>query len=532
MIDPTQRQVWLIGGGIASMAAAVFMIRDAGVPGPHIHILEETGLEGGSLDGGPSPVQAGFVTRGGRMLEEEAYQTLWDLLQTIPSLDDPDVSVREEILAFNEQVPTEAKARLIGRGARILNAAEYGFDAHDRAEMTRLLAMSEHALGSRRIDELFSPHFFGTNFWQMWRTTFAFQNWHSAVELRRYFLRFIQEFPRLHTLAGVRRTRYNQYDSITVPVQRWLQARGVDLQLATRVTDADFEDDGRERRCTRLHLKRAGGVEVLALGAQDIAMFTLGSITSDARFGSNDRAPDLVRDRQDGGWALWETLARKAPDFGRPTSFCGNVDEHKWMSFTLTMPDDRLLDRITAYSGNAPGTGALMSFVDSPWLMSVVVPFQPHFRDLPPGQRTLWGYGLFVDAPGEVTGKPMAACTGRELLAELMHQLGLDADPAEAARLSEGVDVTTVMMPYASALFACRAAHDRPRVLPERSANFAFLGQFTELPEDVVFTVEYSVHGAMHAVYRLFGVDRPIPPIYHGLSDPRVGLKALAAAFQ
>jgi len=46
------------------------------------------------------------------------------------------------------------------------------------------------------------------------------QTWHSAIELKRYFLRFIQEFPRMHTLAGVRRTVYNQYHSITVPLQR------------------------------------------------------------------------------------------------------------------------------------------------------------------------------------------------------------------------------------------------------------------------------------------------------------------------
>ncbi len=51
------------------------------------------------------------------------------------------------------------------------------------------------------------------------------------------------------------------------------------------------------------------------------------------------------------------------------------------------------------------------------------------------------------------------------------------------------------------------------------------------LPQDVVFTVEYSIHGAVHAVYTLFDVDRAIPPIYHGLLDPKVGLQALTAMF-
>jgi oleate hydratase len=79
------------------------------------------------------------------------------------------------------------------------------------------------------------------------------------------------------------------------------------------------------------------------------------------------------------------------------------------------------------------------------------------------------------------------------------------------------------MMPYASALFSRRVPEDRPKVIPDGAQNFAFLGQFTELPGDVVFTVEYSIHGAMHAVYTFFGVDRPIPPIYQGLHDPRSG---------
>ena len=82
------------------------------------------------------------------------------------------------------------------------------------------------------------------------------------------------------------------------------------------------------------------------------------------------------------------------------------------------------------------------------------------------------------------------------------------------------------MMPYASALFACRAAGDRPKAVPDGSRNFAFLGQFAELPQDIVFTVEYSIHSAMHAVYTLLGIDRTIPPIYHGILDPRAAFSA------
>jgi oleate hydratase len=524
------KHLWIVGGGIAGMAVAAFAIRDAGVPGHHVHILEELGLPGGSLDGGRAPDGANaWVTRGGRMLTDETYLCTWDLFDSIPSLDDPHTSVRQECRDFNARTPTHAQARLIDAQHRIADASQYGFNTTDRIELLRLLALNDKHLGTRRIDELLGEHFFNTNFWRMWRTTFAFQKWHSAAELRRYFLRFVQEFSRLHTLAGVRRTKYNQYDSMSVPLQRWLLAQGVDVRFATRVTDVDFSTaaDG-SRRATRLHIDNAQGSSQLDLGEHDLAFITLGSITADARYGGNDTVAPLVRDRVDHSWQLWEKLADKAPDFGRPITFCGNVDEHKWESFTLTLHDDVLLKRIEAYSGNAPGTGALMTFYESGWHLSIVVPAQPHFADLPAGTFTLWGYGFQVDHEGDLIKKRMGDATGKEILAELIHHLGFD-DIADHVMAT--TDVTTVMLPYASALFACRAPEDRPLVVPKGSANFAFLGQFTELPEDVVFTVEYSVRGAMVAVYELLGVQREIPAIYHGLLDAKVGLKALEAAF-
>ncbi|WP_031078897.1 oleate hydratase [Streptomyces sp. NRRL WC-3742] len=522
-----ETKAYLVGGGIASLAAAAFLIRDGKFPGENIHILEELPLAGGSLDGRGAAEQ-GYVTRGGRMLEEEAYTCLWNLLETIPTLDDENVTVRQEILAFNEQWPTEARARLIDRDHRILDASQLGLDTRDRIELARLLALPESVIGSRRVDEFFSDHFFATNFWAMWRTTFAFQNWHSAIELKRYFLRFVQEFPRIHTLSGVRRTRLNQYDSIVRPLIRWLTEHGVRFEHGVTVRDVDFTEKAGIRRAKRLHLDRDGRPATIELADLDLAFITLGSMTADAAYGTDDTVAELVRDKRDGGWTLWETLSRKAPDFGRPAVFNGNIAEAAWQSFTLTMRSPVLLKRIEEFSGNAAGTGALMTFKDSPWLMSIVVPRPPHFEGQPEGVFTLWGYGLFIDTPGEHTVRAMAESTGREILDELLGQLGFD-DITEEVRAT--TTVTTVMMPYITSQFARRGVHDRPLVIPHGARNFALLGQFVEIPEDVVFTVEYSVRGAMHAVYRLLGLDKPIPPVYHALSDPKTAFQALKTAF-
>ena len=524
ILNPKNMHVHLVGAGIATMSAAVFLIRDVGVLGEHIHFYEQLPVEGGSLDGARSPSADGYVTRGGRMLEDEAYVCLWNLLESIPSVGNPELTVRQEIAQFSREVPTYARARIIDRNHQILDASDLGLDAYDRVQLTRLLALPEKLIGARRIEDFFSEHFFQTNFWTMWCSMFAFQPWHSAIEMKRYLLRFMQEVPRIHTLAGVRRTKLNQYDSIVLPIQRWLQNYGVQFESGVTVKDVDFVETADARVASALHIERNGQVQEIKLGVQDYVFLTLGSMTADATYGGDDTVPPLIRDKRDGGFELWETIASKAGDFGRPNAFCGNVDESKWESFTLTMTGRALLQRIIDFSGNQPGTGALMTFKDSNWLMSIVVPHAPHFIGQPNDVYTLWGYGLFIDREGNYVNKKMSECTGQEILTELLGQLGFkDADD----EIRKTTRVTTVMMPYITSQFERRVPEDRPLVVPKGAKNFAFLGQYVEIPEDVVFTVEYSVRGAMHGVYELMGVDLPIPAIYHALEHPSVAFQAL-----
>jgi len=516
-------KAYMVGGGIASLSAAVLLIRDSGFRGSNIRIIEELRVAGGALDGSGDPLN-GYVTRGGRMFTEETYVCLWNVLKSVPSLDDPAKSVKDQVWAFNDEWRGDSHARLIDRHHGILDAKDLGFNVRDRLELMRLLATPERVLGTRRIEDRFSPHFFETNFWAMWRTTFAFQNWHSAIELKRYMLRFLQEFPRIHTLAGVRRTALNQYDAVVRPTEKWLAEQGVSFEYGTKVTDVDFVEQSDGRRVETLHCMRDGRSFAYSLGRDDYAFITIGSMTADSRNGDDDHAPQLVRDKKDGAWTLWENMARKAHGLGRPYAFSGNVDESKWESFTLTMRSPLLIERIVAFSGNQPGTGGLMTFKDSSWLMSIVVPHPPHFAGQPEGVFTLWGYGLFIDNKGDYIDKPMALASGGEILTELMHHLGFEDILDEVRRTTT---VIPVMMPYITSQFQRRDVADRPPVIPQGARNFSLLGQYVEIPEDVVFTVEYSVRAAMHGVYGLLGLKREIPAIYHGIADPKVALEAL-----
>jgi oleate hydratase len=85
------------------------------------------------------------------------------------------------------------------------------------------------------------------------------------------------------------------------------------------------------------------------------------------------------------------------------------------------------------------------------------------------------------------------------------------------------------MMPFITSQFLRRGRGDRPQVIPGGSTNLALVGQFCELPDDVVFTVEYSVRCSQQAVYSLLGLDREPPPVYKGYFDPRVLYRAFKA---
>ena len=82
------------------------------------------------------------------------------------------------------------------------------------------------------------------------------------------------------------------------------------------------------------------------------------------------------------------------------------------------------------------------------------------------------------------------------------------------------------MMPYVTAFFMPRAEGDRPKVVPEGSVNFAFIGQFADTVRDTVFTTEYSVRTAMEAVYTLLDVDRGVPEVFNSCYDVRCLLDA------
>ncbi|WP_408328154.1 oleate hydratase [Paraburkholderia nemoris] len=520
--DAEDGKFYLVGGGIASLAAAAFLIRDGHVRGCDITILEALDKPGGSLDGSGS-AESGYVVRGGRMLESK-YLCTYDLFSSIPALDGSK-SVTQEIFEWNETISTSSRSRLVRNGKRE-DIPAYGLDEHDLLTLGRLSIEPEVMLGNSRISDHFDASFFETNFWLMWCTTFAFQSWHSAVEFRRYLLRFAHMSSGFNQLHGIMRTVYNQYDSMILPLRRWLDEHGVAFRPNIQVTDLLFDESGAENRVRGIVCKTAHRRLEIPVATADKVAVTLGSMTAGSSLGSMDHPAALTTVDSTGAWALWKTIAAGRPEFGHPSVFADHIDESKWLSFTVTLRDPALFRLIRDLTGNMPGEGGLITFPESSWLASIVLPHQPHFIGQPADVQVLWGYGLRVDQPGDFVGKPMSACTGREILTEILGHLRIEA---EAAHILEHANSIPCLMPFITSQFMPRSQGDRPHVSPDGWQNLAFTGQFCELPDDVVFTVEYSVRSAQNAVYALLGLDLAAPDVYKGQHDPRIVYKAFSA---
>ena len=286
-----------------------------------------------------------------------------------------------------------------------------------------------------------------------------------------------------------------------------------------RVTDLEFKPSETETTVTGIKCVKDGKEKKIELYEGDFVFATIGSLTAGASVGSMTTAPKINDKHVGGDWALWETIAKGRPEFGKPQVFNERVDQSLWQSFTVTLKDPTMVNKIVEFTGNEPGTGTLMTFKESGWFMSMVLVNQPHFINQPDNVQVLWGYCLFPFNEGDFVKKRMVDCTGEEVLTELLHHLKFDSDIDKILKTSI---CKPCILPFTTAQFLTRAKGDRPEIIPEGSTNLALLGQFCEIADDVVFTMDYSVRGAQTAVYKFLNLDKEVTPIYKGQHDVRV----------
>lgn len=552
----------MIGTGIANLAAGIYLIRDGGWSGNQITMfgLEKHGANDGAAvadyeqEYGNQSLSnnRGYLAKGGRMLNEETYENLWDILRSVPSLDNPGQSVTDDILNFDHAHPTHDVARLMDKKNGIRNnggADDYNrmqFNNKDRYLLSKLMMMpesKEDKLNDISIAEWFaeSPHIFSTNFWYMWETTFAFKKESSAMELRRYMNRMILEFSRINTLEGVTRTPYNQFESIILPMRKYLADQGVEFINNRKITAFNFKDTPLRDDIIVTGLEyedvESGETGKIEVDENDLVFDINGAITDSSSMGDFN-TPIKENMEYAPSAALWKQATEHFYNLGNPDKFFNDRAQSEWMSFTVTTNNHYLVNEISRITQQEPGN-ALNTWVDSNILLSIVVHHQPHFHAQKENETVFWGYFMFPRKNGDYVDKPVIEMTGKEMLQELLGHLS-EVDRAadniinhEEEIMDSIVNVIPVYMPYASALFNQRAVGDRPDVVPKNSKNLAFVSQFAEMPFDMVFTEQYSIRAAQKAVYHFMGIpESQMTPVHHYEKDPKVLLKATKTMFR
>ena len=234
--DVDKKSAYLVGSGLASLAAACFLVRDGQMKGERIHILEELALPGGSCDGVQDPTR-GFVMRGGREMENH-FECLWDLFRSIPSIETEGVSVLDEYYRLNKHDPNYSLCRATEQRGRDAHT-DGKFTLSDKAamEIMKLFFTPDEQLYDKTLDDVFDEEFYSSNFWLYWQTMFAFERWHSALEMKLYIQRYIHHIGGLPDFSALKFTKYNQYESLILPMVKYLQAHGVRFEYGVRVTN-------------------------------------------------------------------------------------------------------------------------------------------------------------------------------------------------------------------------------------------------------------------------------------------------------
>lgn len=529
-----KKSAYIIGTGLAGLSAAFYLVRDGQMKGEHIHLLEKLDLAGGSCDG-RKDVTKGFYMRGGREMDNH-FECMWDMFRSVPSIETPNVSVLDEYYWLNKHDPNYSLCRAtINCGEDAHTDKMFKLDRKSAIALSKLFITPEKDLENKKISDVLPDSFWETNFWLYWQTMFAFQKWSSALEMKRYLCRYVHHIDGLPDFSALRFTKYNQYESMILPLTKYLESNGVKIEYGIDVKNVIFESKQNKKVATQIIYENNGQEKTIDLIEDDLVFITNGCCTDTSCYGDQNNAPDLSKIKNGNGesWDLWKNIASQASngEFGNPDKFCSNVDLTNWMSATIEVSDENIIKHIINICKRDPRkgkvtTGGIVTVKDSTenWYLSWTINRQPQFKSQNKNSILVWVYALNTNKPGNFIEKAIKTCTGKEICEEWLYHIGIPTNEIE--KYADKCNTTTCYMPYINAFFQPREEKDRPLVVPKESINFAFVGQFAETPRDTIFTTEYSIRTGMEAVYTLLKVDRAVPEVWGSKYDVRELLKA------
>ena len=530
-----KKSAYIIGTGLAGLSAAFYLLRDGQMKGEHIHLLEKLELAGGSCDG-RKDITKGFYMRGGREMDNH-FECMWDMFRDVPSIETQNVSVLDEYYWLNKHDPNYSLCRAsINRGQDAHTDKQFKLDKKSALALSKLFMTPEKDLEDKKISDVLPESFWNTNFWLYWQTMFAFQKWSSALEMKRYLCRYVHHIDGLPDFSALRFTKYNQYESMILPLTKYLESHGVKIEYGVDVKNVVIEEKSGKKVAKQIIFVRDGKTQTIDLIEDDLVFITNGCCTDTSCYGDQTHAPDLSKIKNGAGesWDLWKNIAKQAThgEYGNPDKFCSNVDATNWMSATIATSDEEIIQKIIGVCKRDPRsgkvtTGGIVTVKDSTenWYLSWTINRQPQFKSQDKNMVLVWVYSLNTNRPGNYVKKAMRDCTGEEVAQEWLYHIGVSEDKIKDYAKNR-CNTTTCFMPYINAFFQPRKEEDRPLVVPHGAVNFAFVGQFAETPRDTIFTTEYSIRTGMEAVYTLLNVDRAVPEVWGSKYDVRELLRA------
>ena len=530
-----KKSAYIIGTGLAGLTAAFYLVRDGQMPGNHIHLLEKLELAGGSCDG-YKDVHKGFYMRGGREMDNH-FEIMWDVFRDVPSIETPNVSVLDEYYWLNKHDPNYSLCRAtVNKGEDAHTDKLFKLDKDSAMALSQLFITPEANLEDKKISDVLPESFWETNFWLYWQTMFAFQKWSSALEMKRYLCRYVHHIDGLPDFSALRFTKYNQYESMILPLIEYLKKHDVDVQFGMDVKNVVIEEADGKKTAKELIYVKDNKEQSIPLTADDLVFITNGCCTDTSSYGDQTHAPDLshIVNGKGESWDLWKNIAKQAKhdEYGHPDVFCSDTEATNWMSATVETSNEDIIQHIINICKRDPRagkvtTGGIVTVKDSVdnWFLSWTINRQPQFKSQNKDTILVWLYALHTDTEGNYIKKAMRDCTGEEICQEWLYHIGMDE--SKIKDYSENTcNTTTCFMPYINAFFQPRKNVDRPKVVPECAVNFAFIGQFAETPRDTIFTTEYSMRTGMESVYTLLNVDRGVPEVWGSQYDIRELLRA------
>lgn len=529
-----KKSAYIIGTGLAGLSAAFYLVRDGRMKGEHIHLLEKLDLAGGSCDG-RKDVTKGFYMRGGREMDNH-FECMWDMFRSVPSIENPEVSVLDEYYWLNKHDPNYSLCRAtVNCGEDAHTDKLFKLDRKSAMALSKLFITKEKDLENKKISDVLPETFWETNFWLYWQTMFAFQKWSSALEMKRYLCRYVHHIDGLPDFSALRFTKYNQYESMILPLIKYLQNNGVKVEYGVDVKNIIFTSKQNKKIATQIIYKNKGKEKTIDLIEDDLVFITNGCCTDTSCYGDQDTVPDLsiIKNGKGESWDLWKNIASQATngEFGNPDKFCNHVDKTNWMSATIEVSNENIIKHIINICKRDPRkgkvtTGGIVTVKDSTenWYLSWTINRQPQFKSQNKNSVLVWVYALNTEKLGNFVKKPIKLCTGMEVCEEWLYHIGIPTN--EIVKYADMCNTTTCYMPYINAFFQPRREKDRPLVVPKSAVNFAFIGQFAETPRDTIFTTEYSIRTGMEAVYNLLNIDRAVPEVWGSKYDVRELLKA------